>query len=134
MRIRRFTDYYPQGLFVSIALFTALLLLILFASNGIILWLSALVTSVACVATVLLIKKRSIHSYNKRTVSLILGISALLYLTLYYVSGLKYGFYASPKGTLTLSSFFEYILPISVIIAALLFQFFYHSWKIILIE
>jgi signal peptidase len=42
----------------------------------------------------------------------------VLYLTLYFVSGLKYGFVISGGGRITLSSFLRYVLPISVIIVS----------------
>ena len=65
---------------------------------------------------VTLIRKRSIHSYNKQQVLFIVIVFAVLYLTLYYLSGLKYGFVISSKGQITLPSFLKYVAPISVII------------------
>ena len=40
-----------------------------------------------------LIKKRSILSINKRQVLLLMLVIALLYITIYYLSGMKFGFY-----------------------------------------
>ena len=82
------------------------------------LWISALVTAALTAGTLFFVRKRSIHSINKRQVTVIISVIALLYLTLYYLSGLKYGFVVSMKGALTLSSFFWSILPISLIIVA----------------
>ncbi len=81
-------------------------------------WISALVTAALAVGTLFFVRKRSIHSINKRQVTVIISVIAILYLTLYYLSGLKYGFVVSMKGVLTLSSFFRSILPISLIIVA----------------
>lgn len=81
-------------------------------------WISALVTAALAACTLFFVRKRSIHSINKRQVTVIISVIAILYLTLYYLSGLKYGFVVSMKGVLTLSSFFRSILPISLIIVA----------------
>ena len=66
--------------------------------------------------TYALIKKRSIRSYNSRWVLIILAAFAALFLTLYYLSGLKFGFAISSKGVISLGSVFKRIIPLTAII------------------
>ena len=61
------------------------------------------------------IKKRSILSINKGQVLLILTVAALVFVMIYYLTGLKFGFYQNPY-RLTVTSFFKYVLPIATII------------------
>ena len=63
----------------------------------------------------LLIKKREILSINKNQVLLIITVIALVYVMMYYLSGLKFGFIANPY-KLSLNGFLRYILPLSAII------------------
>lgn len=70
----------------------------------------------AAVLVVLFIKKRSILSINKAQVLMIMTVIALVYVMLYYLSGLKFGFVVNPY-RLSVGIFFKYILPISAIIA-----------------
>ena len=71
----------------------------------------------AAVLIPLFIKKRSILSINKSQILLIMTVIALVYVTLYYVTGLEFGFYKNPNG-LNFSNFFKYILPIATVITA----------------
>ena len=61
------------------------------------------------------IKKRSILSINKGQVLLILTVAALAFVMIYYLTGLKFGFYKNPY-RLTVTNFFKYVLPIATII------------------
>ncbi len=61
------------------------------------------------------IKKRSILSINKGQVLLILTVAALVFVMIYYLTGLKFGFYKNPY-RLTVTNFFKYVLPIATII------------------
>lgn len=98
----------------SAMVFSALLVLLIL--GGELIRLIAIPITVICSILVsMLIKKRSIHSFNKREVLLLVSVFALLYITLYFLSGLIFGFAKSNKGVLTLSSFLEIILPIIVI-------------------
>ena len=63
----------------------------------------------------LFVKKRSILSISKEQVLLIMAVIALLYVMLYYVSGIHFGFYKNPY-RLTLPNFFKFFLPIAAII------------------
>ena len=77
---------------------------------------AALLLPAAVIASVF-IKKRSILSIRKRSVLLIMSVMGLLYITLYYLTGLVYGLYYALV-PLSVSSFFNYILPIAVVIVA----------------
>ena len=71
----------------------------------------------AAVFIPLFIKKRSILSINKKQVLLVMTVIALLYVMAFYLSGLKFEFYKNSYG-LSLQNFFEFFLPIAVIIIA----------------
>ena len=70
----------------------------------------------AAVFVPLLIKKREIYSINKNQVLMIMTVIALVYVMLYYLSGLKFGFYLNPY-KLSFNILLKYILPIAGIIA-----------------
>ena len=63
----------------------------------------------AAVLIFLFIKKRNILSINKDQVLLIVTVSALALVMIYYLSGLKFGFYKNPY-RLTVSNFFKFFL------------------------
>jgi signal peptidase len=71
----------------------------------------------AAVLIPMLIKKRNILSIHKNQVLLIVTVIALLYVMVYYLTGLHFGFYKNPY-KLSFNVFLKYILPISAIIAA----------------
>ena len=77
---------------------------------------AACVLAPACFATVYFIKKRATPSINKRTVLLILAVSALLYVVLLYLSGLKFGFLRSRE--LSAYPVFKIVLPTVLIIVS----------------
>ncbi len=62
-----------------------------------------------------LIKKRSILSINKNQVLLILTVSALVCVMIYYLTGFAFGFYKNPYG-LSVNNLFMFTLPIAVVI------------------
>ena len=66
-------------------------------------------------ATHYFVKKRSVYSYHKWTVLLLMGVIALLFLTLYYLSGFYFGFYRTGY---VFDSYYilNFVLPIAVII------------------
>ena len=64
------------------------------------------------------IKKRSLLSIYKWQVTLLMFIIGLLYLMIYYLPGIEYGFYRNLYATDKMA-IFKYILPISVIIIAI---------------
>ncbi len=78
--------------------------------------LASVILAIAAVLSFVFLKKRRILSINTKEVLMIISVIAALYLMLYYLSGLKFGFfknpYASAKVLLT------HFLPIAVIIFA----------------
>lgn len=65
-----------------------------------------------------LIKKRSILSINKWQVAFIMGIISLLFVMVYYLTGLEYGFYRNLL-SLAKNNLFKNILPITVIVISI---------------
>ena len=73
------------------------------------------------------IKKRNMLSINKRHIFFIALAFALVYVMLYYLSGLRFGFYSNLYG-LTATNFFKFLLPIAVIIFSTeLFRFIIYA-------
>ena len=70
----------------------------------------------AAVLIPMYIRKRSIPSINKNQVLLIMTVISLVCVMVYYLTGLKFGFYKNPYG-LSVSNFFKFFLPIAVVIA-----------------
>ena len=102
---------------VSISIFALLFVTLFFrASTGRI--LAAIVLSAFAAACLLLIKKRAILSINKNQVLLIFSVSGLLYITLYFLSATRVGFYLTGY-YLTADTIFNYALPIGAIIVSL---------------
>ena len=101
---------------VSASVFAALLLALLLplGESGRI--VAAILLLPAAVLVPLLIKKREILSINKNQVLMIMTVIALVYVMLYYLSGLKFGFFVNPY-KLSFEIFLKYVLPISAIIA-----------------
>ena len=101
----------------SAALLAALLPL-LFLSKSI----SRPITAVLLVLSALLVawltRRRIPPSTNRSTVALILTVYALLYLTVYYLVGIKLGFYRNPYATALLTSVSS-IVPIAIAIIAM---------------
>ena len=77
--------------------------------------MAAILLLPAAVLVPIFIKKRNILSINKGQVLLIVAIAALVFVMIYYLTGLKFGFYKNPY-RLTLTNFFKYVLPIAAII------------------
>ena len=99
----------------SIVLFALLLLaLSLFAAGSRI--FVAILLPIAAFCVCFLIKKRGILSIYKRQVLLIMSVIGALYVVLYYLSGITFGFGRSLA--FGWSTFFEYILPITSIIVS----------------
>lgn len=99
----------------SVAIFAVLLLALLLSlgeSSRIV--AAALLVPIAIIIPFLL-KKRSILSINKLQILFLMIVIALVYLTLYYLTGTKFGFYKNPY-SLNVKNLFTVILPIIVII------------------
>lgn len=100
---------------ITIILFV-ILFFTLFVTKIIEVWMVSLLIIPFVVCTYIYVKKRSILSiYKKEVVFLMLIISAV-YVMLFYVLGIKFGFYSNVYTTNILVTLFKYILPIAVII------------------
>lgn len=78
--------------------------------------MAAILLLPAAVLIPMFIKKRNILSINKGQILLILTVAALVFVMIYYLTGLKFGFYKNPY-RLSVTNFFKYFLPIATIIA-----------------
>ena len=79
--------------------------------------IAALIMAAAAVVAAVLLKKRSILSMNKHQVLMIMAVITVVYLMLYYLTGLGFGFQKNPYG-LVGKFILESFVPIAVIIAA----------------
>ena len=101
-----------------ISLITLAVLLILLFLPGNVRAVAAIILPIAAAASCILIKKRSILSINKGTVLMLMTLISLLYLVLFYLSGLlKFNFYKT-NYVLNFKLVFNTILPIAAIIVA----------------
>jgi hypothetical protein len=104
-------------IYISSVSLVIALLLVLFLAGDSARAATALILSVSAVAIFRLIKKRAILSINKREILGIMALIGALFVMIYYLTGLKFGFYRSLT-PLSLKNFIKYILPISAIILA----------------
>lgn len=79
--------------------------------------IAAILLLPAAVLVSVFIKKRNILSINKKQVLLIVTVFALVYVMIYYLTGLKFGFYKNPYRISTVT-FFKFVLPIAIIIVS----------------
>ena len=102
---------------VSASVFAALLIVffIPFETAGRV--IAALIMTVAAAVALITLKKRSILSMNKHQVLMIMSVITVVYLMLYYLTGLGFGFAANPYGLIG-RFILENFIPIAVIIAA----------------
>ena len=73
------------------------------------------VMTVFCVAVCIIVKKRGVPSYNKQEVAFLMAIIGAVFVMLYYLTGLKFGFYKNSYG-LRLDIILKFILPIAATI------------------
>ena len=102
---------------ISILIFVALAFALFLPFNNLKI-VVAILTIVFMALSIFFIKKRSILSINKKQVSLIMTFISLLYLMIYYLSGIKFGFLTSVY-PLSISTFLRFILPIGTIIVSI---------------
>lgn len=76
---------------------------------------AAAALAVAAVAASLFVKKRRILSFNKRQVLFLMAVIGAVYLMLYYLTGLHFGFATLYRG-LSISIAWRFVLPIVVIV------------------
>lgn len=105
-------------LYILSAVLFAVLLPLLFISKSVGRPITAVLLVLSAVSVSLIIKKRSILSINKNTVALLLAVIGILYVVIYYLTGLSFGFYNNPYAISFLSSL-GYIVPIAVSIIAM---------------
>ena len=85
--------------------------------------ISAIAFVFAAVIAYLFIKKRPILSMNKRQVLILVSLISAILLMVFYLSGLKFGFYKNPYG-LKAQFFFPRFLPtVAVIVASEIFRY-----------
>lgn len=77
--------------------------------------IAAVVFASSAAVTCLFLKKRSILSMNKHQVLMIISVITVVYLMLYYLTGLKFGYSKNPYA-LNTRFIFEQMIPIAVII------------------
>ena len=100
----------------AVTVFALLTLLsTLLAPGKYIRWTSVVALLTIAAMIFFLVKKRSILSYYKRNVLIIMLISSALYLMLYYLCGLHFGF-GSTLMKLSFPELFAYAFPITLII------------------
>ena len=104
-------------LYTSYTILVFLPFLALFMSQESIRYSLAVLLVPAAAAVWLLIKKRSILSFNRREVLGLMVAIGFLYVSLYFVSGIFFGF--GRTGRSFSSSFFTYIFPLTAIIIAI---------------
>ena len=78
--------------------------------------LAALLMSIAAVAAILLVRKRTAPSQFRGQVTLILSVSAVLYIVLLYLAGLEFGFF--PSLAFSLATVWGRILPTVLAVVA----------------
>lgn len=100
---------------VSFSAVAALFVSFFFGDGGRI--AAAILMALIALVTVLFIRKRSIPSFLYSEVVMIMGVVAAVWVMLYYLTGLKFGFAKANYGTAA-EVIFRYVLPISVIIVA----------------
>ena len=103
-----------KSYFLSIGIFCALLITFLVPSMGSSRIIAAVLLLPSMVITLLLLRKKGILSINKGTVTLIMVVSAFLYLMLVYLLGIYFGYYKYLG--FSLGSLLKFIIPITIII------------------
>ncbi len=66
---------------------------------------------------ILLLKKRDIQSIYKREATVLIAVAAVLFVTVLYLSGIKFGFYRNLI-KFNLTSAFKYVIPATIIIVS----------------
>jgi signal peptidase I len=102
-------------IYVLEILLVIILFFVLFVSNMISRSKLAIILAVYMVITCVIIKKRCVYSTYKKQVAILMLAFASIYLSVFYIMGLYFGFY---KSSLTFShwTIMRYIIPTTVII------------------
>ena len=80
-------------------------------------YVAAAVLIPVAVISRLFIKKRAIPSMHQREILLISSVCGAVFVTLYFLTGLEFGFYKNPY-TINFTNFLSFIVPISVIVVS----------------
>ncbi len=104
-------------LYISSYAIFALLLFVLFIPTDYSAWFCAVLLMASTALSLMLIKKRAVYSYNKRQVTALLCLVGFLFVVLFYMSGIIFGFAYSPY-PFSLKSLLVRILPNAVAIMA----------------
>ena len=80
-------------------------------------YVSAILLLLLALGTFFFVKKRSVLSINKKEVLLVTAVFGAVYLIVYYLTGLEFGFVKNIY-SLSLANFFRFIVPVAVIIVA----------------
>ena len=91
-----------------------ILSLTIFISINILKYFLTFLLVIYTVLTLVLIKKRSVLSIHKKEVTLIVSIIALVYLMIYYLSGIKFGFYSA--NNISFEVIFKQMIPLIITI------------------
>ena len=94
-----------------------ILCLALFVSNIFNKKVLALILAPVAVITVLLIKKKKAMSFNSRQVTILMAGFGLIYLFVFYLMGIYFGYYKSPT-PFGFKTIINFIIPFAVIIVA----------------
>lgn len=104
------------GVMTALSVLAVLLLVLFLVRGDYVYWGGAATVALAAAVSCFIVRKRSIHSFHKWQVTLIVSVAAVLFLTLYYLTGLEYGFALSAKGDLTFTSLVEKVIPIVLVV------------------
>ena len=100
---------------ISISTLAALVISFFFGTGGRI--AGAVVMAIVSVATLTLVKKRGIPNFVYPEIIMLMSVIGLVFVTLYYLSGIIFGFARTNYGTLG-EIIIKYIIPITAIIVA----------------
>lgn len=95
----------------------AVLLLVFIIPTGNARIITAIILAPFAAISFFFVKKRSIISLNRNQVIMLMSVISLLYLMIYYLTGLYYRFYKTVY-RLDFDTLLQYVLPITVIIVA----------------
>ena len=101
--------YFIEIILISFLVFA------LFASNIINRFMLAVILLITSILIRILLKKRSIDSTNEKQVFIMMLIFAIIYVTVFYITGLYFG-YARSRVLLSFWSVYTFVIPISIII------------------
>lgn len=103
---------------LSVSLLAVLLLALFIPYGGSSRIIAALLLLTAAVVTKFFLKKRAIPNIEHRQVLLLMGVIAVLYVTLYFLTGFRFGFYRNALFITNPQVLFRYVLPITVAVIA----------------